>query len=391
MDGERTALEEALRHLRPARARIDLDRLASNYGALTKLVPVPVMPVVKADAYGHGALPVARRLLAAGAPMLAVAYVEEAIALREEGVSVPIVVLAAFGPGQARLLRKHDLTPVVSTPRTLQGVLEPSREGRRPLKVHLKIDTGMSRLGFDRDGFLAAAQRLAAADGVEVEGVMTHLASADEDRDVTQQQLDRFDDAVAELQKRGIRPRYVHACNSAGLSQFRDTHTLVRPGLLLYGVRPRPLSPEVEVRPVMTVSADIALVKEIATGTPVSYGGHWIARRPSRIGTVPIGYADGVPRTTGMRHEGALTVRGGRAPVCGTVCMDLVMVDLTDRPEVGEGDEAILVGDDPDAWQVAEWAGTNAWEVVTRIGPRVPRIYLEGGRVVGVQSPFVRS
>jgi len=383
--------DETLPHLRPARARIDLDRLAANYDALTKLVPVPVMPVVKADAYGHGALPVARRLLAAGAPLLAVAYAEEAIALREEGLSVPIVVLAAFGSGQSRLLRKHDLTPVVSTPRTLEDVLAPSREGRRPLKVHLKIDTGMSRLGFDAAGFLAAAQRLADADGVELEGVMTHLASADEDRDVTQRQLDRFDDAVAELQKRGIRPRYVHACNSAGLSQLRDTHTLVRPGLLLYGLRPRPLSPEVDVRPVMTVSADIALVKEIASGTPVSYGGHWVARRPSRIGTVPIGYADGVPRTTGMREEGALVVRGRRVPVRGTVCMDLVMVDLTDRPEVAEGDEAILVGDDPDAWQVAEWAGTNAWEVVTRIGPRVPRIYVEGGRVAGLQSPFVRD
>jgi alanine racemase len=391
MDRQRTVLDEALHHLRPARARIDLDRLAANYGALQKLVPVPVMPVVKADAYGHGALPVARRLLAAGAPLLAVAYVEEAVALREEGISVPIVVLAAFGPGQERVLRKHDLTPVVSTPRTLEGVLAPSREGRRPLKVHLKIDTGMSRLGFDLEGFLAAAQRLTDADGVELEGVMTHLASADEDREVTAKQLDRFDDTVAALQKRGIRPRYVHACNSAGLAQFRQTHTLVRPGLLVYGLRPRPLSPEVDVRPVMTVGADIALVKEIAAGTPVSYGGHWVAPRPSRIATVPIGYADGVPRTTGMREEGALTVRGRRVPVRGTVCMDLVMVDLTDRPEVTEGDEAVLVGDDPDAWQVAEWAGTNAWEVVTRIGSRVPRVYVEEGRVVAVQSPFVRA
>src|SRR5687767_2200145 len=141
MDGERSALDEVLRHLRPARARIDLDRLADNYAALQRLVPVPAMPVVKADAYGHGALPVARRLLAAGAPMLAVAYVEEAVALREEGISVPIVVLAAFGPGQERVLRKHYLTPVVSTPRTLDAVLSPAREGRRPLSVHLKVDT----------------------------------------------------------------------------------------------------------------------------------------------------------------------------------------------------------------------------------------------------------
>src|SRR6266545_3466271 len=353
MDGQSIALEETLRHLRPARARIDLDRLAANYGALQRLVSVPVMPVVKADAYGHGALPVARRLLAAGAPLLAVAYVEEAMALREEGFSVPIVVLAAFGPGQERMIRKHDLTPVVSTPRTLEAVLGPSRGGRRPLSVHLKVDTGMSRLGFTTAAFVEAAQRLTEAKGLELEGVMTHLANADEDREATARQLDRFDQAVAALHQRGIRPKYVHACNSAGLALYRPTHSLVRPGLLLYGLRPRPLSPEVDVRPVMTVSADIALIKDIPEGTRVSYG--------------------------------------RRVPVRGTVCMDLTMVELTDRPEVAEGDEAILVGDQPGAWEVADRAGTNAWEVVTRIGPRVPRVYVESGRVTAVQSPFVRA
>jgi alanine racemase len=391
MHRDRAAAEEALRHLRPARARIDLDRLAANYRALRALVPAPVMPVVKADAYGHGAATVARRLVEDGAPILAVAYVEEAVALREAGLSVPLVVLAAFGPGQERAIHQHHLTPVVSTPRTLEAVLGPAREGRRPLAVHLKVDTGMSRLGFTKDAFVEAAQRLSEAKGIALDGVMTHLAAADEDRDATERQLDRFDEAVAALGQRGIRPPYVHACNSAGLASFRPSHTLVRPGLLLYGIRPRPLSPEVDVKPVMTVSADLALVKEIPAGTPVSYGGRWVAPRPSRIGTLPIGYADGVPRTDGMRDHGAFLVRGARAPVRGTVCMDLTMVDLTDRPEVGEGDEAILVGDEPDAWQVAGWAGTNAWEVVTRIGPRVPRVFVESGRVTGVQSPFVRG
>lgn len=391
MDGDRLAIEEVLRHLRPARARIDLGRLAANYRALQGLVPAAVMPVVKADAYGHGASTVARRLVVEGAPMLAVAYVEEAVALRESGLQVPIVVLAAYGPGQERVLRQHQLTPVLSTPRTLEGVLGPAREGRRPLAVHLKVDTGMSRLGFTKGAFVEAAGRLVESTAVTLEGVMTHLASADEDKDATARQLDRFDEAVAALHQRGIRPRYVHACNSAGLAFFRKTHTLVRPGLLLYGLRPRPLSPDVEVRPVMTVSADIALVKDVAAGTPVSYGGRWVAPRPSRIGTIPIGYADGVPRTTGMRDHGQLVVRGRRVPVRGTVCMDLTMVDLTDRPEAKEGDEAVLVGDQPDAWEVAEWAGTNAWEVVTRIGPRVPRVFVESGRVAGIQSPFVRG
>ena len=388
---EPRAIDDVLRHLRPARARIDLDRVAANYRALQGLVPVPVMAVVKADAYGHGASVVARRLVAAGAPLLAVAYVEEAVALRDSGLQVPIVVLAAFGPGQERVIRHHQLTPVVSTPRTLEAVLGPSREGRRPLNVHLKVDTGMSRLGFTTDAFLEAAQRLAESSTVTLEGVMTHLASADEDKDVTLRQLDRFDDAVARLQARGIAPRYIHACNSAGLAFFRKTHTLVRPGLLLYGIPTKPLGPEVEVRPVMTVTADIALIKEIPAGTPVSYGGRWVAPRTSRIATIPIGYADGVPRTAAMRDEGQFAVGGRRVPVRGTVCMDLTMVDLTDRPDVAEGDEAVLVGDDPDAWQVADWAGTNAWEVVTRIGPRVPRVFVESGRATSIQSPFVQG
>lgn len=391
MGGDRASIDDVLRHLRPARARIDLDRLASNYRALQRLVTTPVMPVVKAEAYGHGATRVAQRLVAEGAPLLAVAYVEEAVALREAGISVPIVVLAAFGPGQERVLRRHHLTPVVSTRRTLEGVLSPAREGRRPLAVHLKVDTGMSRLGFAKDAFLEAAERLTAAESVILEGVMTHLASADEDRDFTARQLDRFDEAVAALHERGIRPQYVHACNSAGLAFFRPTHTLVRPGLLLYGIRPRPLSPDVEVEPVMTVSADIALIKDVPEGTPVSYGGRWVAPRPSRIGTIPIGYADGVPRTNAMRDAGQFLVRGGRVAVRGTVCMDLTMVDLTDRPEIEEGDEAVLLGDEPDAWQVSDWAGTNAWEVVTRIGPRLPRVYVESGRATGIQSPFVRG
>jgi alanine racemase len=383
--------DEVLHLLRPARARIDLDRLAGNYRALRGLVPVPVMPVIKADAYGHGAIAVARRLVAEGVERLAVAYVEEAIALREQGFSLPIVVLAAFGPGQERMVRKHQLTPVVSTPRTLDAVLGPAREGRQPLTVHLKVDTGMTRLGFTKDALVEAALRIEEARSLALEGVMTHLASADEDRDVTARQLDRFDDAVAALHQRGIRPPLVHACNSAGLAFFRPTHTLVRPGLLLYGIRPRPLSPDVSVQPVMTVSADIALIKDVAAGTPVSYGGRWVAPRPSRIATIPLGYADGVPRTEGMRDRGAFVIRGQRAPVRGTVCMDLTMVDVTDRPDVAEGNEAVLVGDAPDAWEVADCAGTNAWEVVTRIGPRVPRVYVESGRVMGVQSPFVRA
>ena len=292
-------LAAVLDGLRPARATVDLDRLAANYRALGSLVPVPLMPVVKADAYGHGAGRVGRHLQILGVQRLAVAYVEEAIALRSAGVTVPIVVLAGFGRGQAKLLREHGLVPVVSTPRTLEWTLEAARGSRTPLPVHVKVDTGMTRLGFAPPRFDQAVSRLAESGHVEVEGVMTHLASADEDESATQRQLDLFDECVARLAKRGLRPRLVHAANSAGLAFLRATHTLARPGLLLYGVRPRPLGPPVSVRPVMTVSADLALIRD-----------------------------------------------------------------------------------------VAERAGTNAWETLTSVGSRVPRVYVQGGRVVGVESRF---
>jgi alanine racemase len=379
-------LTAALLRLRPARAVIDLDRLAANYRAVSAAVPVPVMPVVKADAYGHGAVEVARRLSALGAPLLAVAYVEEAVALRRAGLEVPLVVLAGFGGGQAPLLREHRLTPVVSTPRTLAAILDLAAEDR-PLSVHVKVDTGMGRLGFSADAFVVAAERLAQA-GVPVDGAMTHLASADEDPAFTALQLDRFDQSMAALQRAGLHPRWVHACNSAGLAFVRPGHTLARPGLILYGVKTRPLGPAIGVRPVMSVSGDIALLKEVPAGTPVSYGGRWAASRPSRIATIPLGYADAVPRTEAMRDHGAFSIRGRRAPVAGTVCMDLTMADVTDIPEAREGDAAVLFGDDPGVEEVADRAGTLSYEVLTSVGSRVPRVHVEGGAAVAVTARY---
>lgn len=375
---------EELLSLRPARARVDLGRLADNYAALSAYARVPLMPVVKADAYGHGAAAVALRLQRAGATRFAVAYPEEGEALRAAGLDADVVVLAGFTTAHVRFLAWHRLTPVVSTPDQRDALLAAAPDAR-PARVHVKVDTGMSRLGFDGAAFADAAVRLRDA-GFEIEGAMTHLASADESADVTARQLDRFDAAVAALGARGIRPRLVHAANSAGLAFVRETHTLARPGLLLYGLPTRPLGPEVAVWPVMTVSADVALVKDVPAGTAVSYGGRFVAERPSRIATVPLGYADGVPRTDAMRTSGAFALPSGLAPVAGTVCMDLTMLDVTDLAGVREGDEAVLFGDAPTAWDVAERAGTNAWQALTAIGRRVPRVYVEGGRVVATAS-----
>jgi len=333
-----------------------------------------VIAVVKADAYGHGAVAVARALEDAGASMLAVAFVDEAIALRQGGVRAAILVFAGCGPGQEQAFLEHALTPVVSGPETLEIALQAAGRGRAPWRVHLEIDTGMARLGFPPSRALAAAQRLSQA-GLVVEGVMTHLATADEDAAFAGLQLDRFDTVVSDLLGHGLRPSFAHVANSAGLAFLRPGHSAVRPGLLLYGVRPRPLSPPLEVEPVMSVSARVLQVRELGTGTPVSYGGRWRARRPSRIATIGFGYADGLPRTQAASEHGFATLRGARAPIVGTVCMDFTMLDVTDLPSVVEGDYAQVLGDSPSAWDLAAWAGSNPWQVLAGIGARVPRVY----------------
>jgi alanine racemase len=382
-------LPEGLDQLRAGWARVDLTRLAENYRAVTARVSVPLMPVVKADAYGHGAARVTRWLEALGAPLFAVAYPEEGVALRKAGVRAPIVVMAGFGPGQEALLAPHDLTAVVSTAQTLTGVMAAARDLARPLSVHVKVDTGMTRLGFLPGELAAVVERLLGTGRIEIMGLMTHLATADEDADFAREQLDRFDETILDLARRGVRPKWIHAASSAGLCYLRPTHTLARPGLLLYGLRPRPLAPDIAVQPVMSLRAGISALKEIDVGTTVSYGRRWLATRRSRIATLPLGYADGVPRTQAMEQRGQLSIRGRRVPVAGPVCMDLTMLDVTDHPDVADGDEAIVFGEDPTAWEVADWAGTTVWQVLTGVGPRVPRVYVENGALVGIESPYL--
>lgn len=372
--------------LRPTRATIDLGRLAANYRAITAAVPVPMMPVVKADAYGHGAIPVARRLVDAGAPMLAVAYVEEAAALRAAGIAVPIVVMAGFDAAQLEGIERHTLSVVIGSTAMLRALLTRPKNAPR-IPVHVKVDTGMTRLGLSADEALAGIDALLASGTADLVGILTHLASADENADVTRRQLDLFDETLARLAAKGVRPPYVHAANSAGLAFHRPGHTLARPGLLLYGVRPRPLSPDVEVRPVMRLTTTIAALRDVAPGVAVSYGGRWTAARPSRIATLPVGYADGVPRTRAMAEQGFVVRGGRRCPVAGNICMDLMMADVTDTP-AAEGDEVTLMGDDPGAWDVADWAGTNAWDALTRLGSRVPRVYVEDGRILSIDSKY---
>ncbi|MEO8499660.1 MAG: alanine racemase [Vicinamibacteria bacterium] len=373
----------------PATAWVSLDRIRDNFKALRSHAGArSVIPVLKANAYGHGAIAVARALDPLGITMFAVAYVDEAIALRQAGIETPVLVLTGFSPDQLDSLFRFRLTPVISTPEQLAAIEAlPHDEDRPHLAVHVKVDTGMSRLGFSIREIEPAIHRLEDAERIRIEGLMTHLAVADENEIATARQLDRFDEAIVRLETLGVRPPLIHAANSAGMASMRGTHTAVRPGLLLYGVSPRPLSPHIEVRPAMELRARVALVKTVVAGTPVSYGGWFVAKEETRIATINAGYADGIPRTDLMRTQGVLRHGTEPLPVAGTVCMDLTTLDATGAPSLRAGDEVTIFGDTPTAWDIAEWAGTNAWQVLTGVGPRVPRRYVLGGDIVQEQNP----
>ena len=370
-------MSEARRPDHPATARIDLGRIRENFRALrTYAGAKAVIPVLKADAYGHGALAIARALEPMAVAMFAVAYVREGVALRQSGINTPILVLTGFAPAQINELREFNLTPVVSTHEHLRALEEhAANEEAEPFRVHVKVDTGMSRLGFRLPEIEPVIHRIEDAGGLGIDGLMTHLACADEDPMATRGQLDAFDEAIFRLETLGVRPRLIHAANSAGMVYARDTHTAVRPGLLLYGLSPRPRSPQIEVRPAMELRARVALVKTIPAGAKVSYGGKFVASGETRIATINAGYADGVPRTDHMREKGVLRSGPFALPVAGSVCMDLTMLDATAAPTLAEGDEVTVFGEEPTAWDLAEWAGTNAWQVLTSVGARVPRIY----------------
>jgi alanine racemase len=372
---------------RSTRATIDLRRLEDNFAALGAYAGIPLLPVVKADAYGHGAPQVAAALVAKGAQRLAVMYAEEALRLRAGGIGCELVVLGGFESAQLPQLAAARLTPVLSTPRMVSEV-GALGEGAAALMVHLKVDVGMTRLGLAPADVTAAAEFLARRPGVKVDGLMTHLSAADEDAEGTARQLDVFDAVLADLRRHSVAPQWVHAANSAGLADLRPSHTLARPGILLYGQRPRPRTPQVAVQPVMSVSSAVLYLRDVAEAVGVSYGGRFVTQRRTRVASVPIGYADGVPRTQAMSRDGYFLARAKRAPVAGTVCMDFTMLDVTDIPELQEGDPVTFFGDAPTAWEVAEWSGTTVWQVLTAIGARVPRVYVRNGATVAVASSY---
>jgi alanine racemase len=348
-----------------------------------RAAPAALLAVVKADAYGHGAVPVARAALDAGASWLGVALVEEGAALRAAGIDAPVLLLSEPPPEAAGAVVAAALTPVVYTEHGIEALAKAVAEHRpdAPLAVHLKVDTGMHRVGCEPEAAAALVDAIDARPELVLDGICTHFAVADEpDRPENAEQLDQFLALLEQLDATRGRPRVVHAANSAALLARPDARfDLVRVGIALYGVPPGPaVAGRVPLRPVLSLRAQVTYVKPLPAGARLSYGLRYELDRAGRIATVPVGYADGVPRNLGLRG-GEVLIGGRRHPIAGTVTMDQLMVDVGDAP-VEVGDEVVLLGAQGDEEvTAAEWADrldTIAYEIVTGIGPRVPRRYV---------------
>jgi alanine racemase len=346
-----------------------------------------VWGVLKADAYGHGAPAVARTLERAGIDGFCVALLEEGIELRSAGVMAPILVMGGYYGRAHREVVELGMTPVVYDVEQLDGFahLVDRGEVRGPVRVHVKVDTGMARLGVRAEGLASFLDALAARRQVQVSGLMTHLACADaESPESMREQVRRFDELTARFESRGFVIPQRHAANSAALLRQEARFDIVRPGLALFGAPPMEGTPFDEgLTPVMRVRSEIVDLRGITKGEPVGYGALFRAERPSRIATVPIGYADGLSRR--VSNVGYVLVLGARAPIVGAVSMDMCMIDVTDVPGSAVGDEVVILGpqdgplgkDHISAAELAEWSGTIAWEVLTNVSRRVPRFYRE--------------
>ncbi|MFN3479957.1 MAG: alanine racemase [Thermodesulfovibrionales bacterium] len=376
---------------RGAIAEIDLDCISHNLNLIKKITGLPVIAVVKADAYGHGALEVSRRLLTEGVSYLAVAYLEEGVRLREGGINAPI--LALFERKEFSGLIDYNLIPVVHDMDMAERLSEEAIKRNVTIDVHVKIDTGMGRLGFKVDKAIDEIERIAKLGNLRVRGIMSHFSEADmADRDYAIMQIQEFiriRNAIND-KSNGI---LCHIANSAAVFSMKDSYLdAVRPGLAIYGYSPFPdLRNDTivnELRPSMTVRTKILTMRRLSKGTPISYGRTFITRRDSLIAILPVGYADGFMRS--LSNNADVLIKGKRATVVGRVCMDLTMVDVTGINDVSIGDDVILMGrqgeEEITAWELAKRAGTIPYEITISLGSRSRRVYLYDAKTTKLEQ-----
>ena len=382
-------------------AEIALDAVEQNYRCIRERVgqSCRVMAVVKADAYGHGDAFVAKTLQHAGADWFGVSNLDEAIRLRESGIEKPVLILSYTPPEEAKRLSRYGITQTVVSAEHAHRLQRAAEQEQLTLNVHLKLDTGMSRVGFfyhhpETDGaVLDEIDEVCALPNLHVEGIFTHFATADEEDDAaTRHQFALFSRAVSELEQRGVTFAIKHCCNSAATLRFPEMHLdMVRPGIVLYGLAPaRWMGTLAKLTPAMALKTVVSMVKPIPADTTVSYGGTYTAKTPAVVATVPIGYADGYLRS--LSNTARMLVNGRSAPLVGRVCMDQCLLDVTAIPDVKEGTVVTVFGTDGDAVlpieDVAAWSDTIHYECACLIGKRVPRIFYQQGHMIGKQDYF---
>lgn len=380
-------------------AEVDLDAVCHNYKLVcaSTAANVNVYAVIKADAYGHGVVPVALALLEEGADRFAVSNIDEAVQLRTAGIDCPILLLSYTPPEQAEKLAKFDITQTVVDIAHAKALDQAAQKAGVVLTVHLKVDTGMSRVGFvhqtDADRENAAKEVCAAAllPHLHAEGIFTHFAVADEqDETATKEQFSRFVQTVEDVAKAGVRFAVCHCCNSAATMRFPAMHLdAVRPGIILYGLAPDSswMNGLWQLRPAMQLKTTVSMVKTVPAGTKISYGSTFTAPKEMQIATVPIGYADGYSRL--MAGKAYMLVNGKKAPLVGRVCMDQCMLDVTGL-NVCVGDTVTVFGDGLPAEEYAAFIGTIHYESVCAVGKRVPRVYIRKGQAVNNENMILK-
>ena len=362
-------------------AKVDLNAVEHNLKQVRDHLAANsnIMAVVKANAYGHGALQIAKRAVESGVEMLAVATVEEGVELRKSGIDIPILVLGTLLEEQLQKLIKYDLIAVIYTLSFAKRAANIAQQLGKKIKVHLAVDTGMGRIGILADNRPAAKIKgISSLNNLEIDGLFTHFAVADEDKEYTKMQLEKFDEILADLKSDGIEIPNKHAANSAAIIDYPEAHyDFVRLGIALYGMPPAPsLANKLDLKPVLSWRAHVVHVKTVKAGTNISYGCTYTTETETQIATLAVGYYDGYARS--LSNQAEVLIRGQRAPIVGRVCMDQIMVDVTGI-EVEKGDVATLLGQDGSeqisAGELADKIGTINYEIVSRIGPRVKRIY----------------
>lgn len=373
-------------------AHIDLDAIKSNMEQMKKNIAQGsrIIAVVKADGYGHGAVQLARMFEEMDYIWgYAIATVEEAVFLRDAGIRKPILLLGAVFPDQYRTLIEYDIRMNLYSAEIAEEIAQCARHMGKKAYAHVKIDTGMSRLGFfpTEEGVQEIA-RASGYDSLELEGIFTHFARADEkDKTSAYGQLQSFDWVVKRLAQLGFRFQYHHCANSAGIIEnIGAGKELVRAGISIYGLYPsgEVATDPVRLKPALTLTSTVSFVKWLDEGTPISYGGTYVTGRETKVATIPVGYADGYPRS--LSNKGYVLIHGRKAPILGRICMDQFMVDVTEIPDVKFGDRAVLVGRDGDEYlpveTLSELSGRFNYEFVCDLGKRIPREYISGGRIV---------